>query len=827
MTNLATDGNRRENSLGRRFITPFERRSLAYAPFHASMLVFLGIAIFTGSFWLFNEYQKFQASITNIRSTYNEMNRSRVLEELNKVELLLEDRLSKVEIQTENELRDKVQSAYTIASHVFRMYRDEKEIPELRAMVVELLRPIRWNNGSGYYLAGRLNDDRIDLFADDPFLEGKPLSALVDASGHSVTPDLLDIVRQEKAGIYRSNLLKQNFPAQRFPTVFFVKYFAPFDWYIGAASSSEGLEETLKKEILASLSTIKFGEDGHVFCFRSDGTIIGHRRQELVGRSVTDLGNGKDRYGEKMLAFARKDEDGFIRYSANSSDGSMEQRVAFLRKYPAWNWTIVADMSMEAMEKAVQHETITYKNISFKNVSVFIILFAIAALSLLGMAYYHSVKIKSGIDLFTDFFRKAIGVKAKIPDQEMSFVEFENLAKLANKMVDELIQKERVVHIDELRLDTLLQLGMMEEYDTARKYDFVLDRIIQITDSEEGYIALVNDRQTELTLYSRVLSSSDISRWDFLNNTPEPISLDKAGLLKECVLHKKAYITSPKKAAACSCYPYERKIDCRIDVPIGDPGKVALVAGVCNSSQGYDNGDIRQMTMMLEGLWLNILKTNSEQEKAVLERQVIAAGEEERTRIGRDLHDDLGAHLSGIELLAKVLQKKVALFSPDEAGRVTIIRELIREAIDKTRRLSRGLYPVHVLEHGLEFAIEELFAEIGSIYSVDCKLSFNCKVADMSDNVVTNVYYIVREASFNAARHGKAKTIRVIIVCRNNKLSVSVIDDGCGFLIQKSKKSGLGLHTMSYRAKAIGATLDIQPAENGGTIVVLSGEIFI
>ena len=75
------------------------------------------------------------------------------------------------------------------------------------------------------------------------------------------------------------------------------------------------------------------------------------------------------------------------------------------------------------------------------------------------------------------------------------FREFEDLSHLANRMIEERIKNELLLHRDELRLDTLLRLGMMEKYTLQDKYDFILQRIVQITRSEEGYLALVNTAQ--------------------------------------------------------------------------------------------------------------------------------------------------------------------------------------------------------------------------------------------------------------------------------------------------------------------------------------------
>ncbi len=210
-------------------------------------------------------------------------------------------------------------------------------------------------------------------------------------------------------------------------------------------------------------------------------------------------------------------------------------------------------------------------------------------------------------------------------------------------------------------------------------------------------------------------------------------------------------------------YPYCRVIKRHLDVPIFNDGKIVVVAGVSNNSEKYDNSDIRQMTMLLEGMWLHVLNKCAEKELARLERQIIAVSEEERSRIGRDLHDDLGSHLTGVELLSKALQQQLQGEAPEREKQLGTIRNLIRDAIEKTRRLSQGLYPVHVIEYGLEAAIEELAVEVEKIFKVHFDLSWEGGKggSDLGKNSATHLYYIVREAVFNAARHGKPTKIGV------------------------------------------------------------------
>jgi PAS domain S-box-containing protein len=209
-----------------------------------------------------------------------------------------------------------------------------------------------------------------------------------------------------------------------------------------------------------------------------------------------------------------------------------------------------------------------------------------------------------------------------------------------------------------------------------------------------------------------------------------------------------------------------------------------------------------------------------------LEREIIAVGERERRRIGRDLHDDLGSHLSGVELLSKVLQKKVALCSPEIFREVETIRVLIGEAVEKSHRLSQGLYPVHIVEHGLEAALESLATEIEQVFGVPVESVFDPAVERLDHTAATHLFYIVREAVFNAARHAGPTAIGLTVDSVEDHFSVHIRDNGCWRDAPHAPagQGGLGLHTMAFRARAMNAVLSID-TNKGGTCVSLSGSL--
>ena len=800
-----------------------QRISLSAAPFYASLLVILALAIFIGIFWAINEYQAHQESIENIRENYEDQYKVRVREELDNVIDFIDFTRNQTRINTDEEIRNRVQSAYSIASHLYSMYHDEMSVEQLRSMIAEVLRPVRWYEGRGYYFAGQTQTGTIDLFADEPFFEGQNQLQAAHPSG-DVINDIIDIVHEKGAGIYHYNLIKPAFENREYSITSFVKYFQPLDWFIGAGIYNDGMESLNKATSLARINQMKFGQGGEIFVFRSDGTIISHKNEQLIGRSIRSLKDNSGSYGEEIwLAGKGSDGEGFVNYLENYNEHQTAQsKLVFVKSYDDWDWIIAASMHMSEMEKLIGDATSTYQKIAFKNVSTFIFLFIIAVSLLLLIAYYYTTKIKQGFNLFTDFFRRAADSKIKIQKEDLVFREFENLAHLANDMVDDRIQKEQLIHRDELRLDTLLRLGMMEDFTLKDKYNFTLQRIVEITRSEEGYLALVNKKQQHITIISHY--QSDGTRVHYPNKRKLSSNINSGGLPGQTVIRQNAVVCNNCAKERKALYPYRREVTRHLDVPIFNSGLIVLVAGVCNNRGHYDEADIRQMTMVLEGMWLHILKTRSEKKMVRLESQIIAAREAERSNIGRILHDDLGSHLSGVELLSKALKMNLEKELPQRAEQLESIRGLIVDATEKTRRLARGLYPVHIIENGLEAAIEELAVEVENLFGITCELSFGGQVDYIDNSVATHIYYIIREATFNAARHGEPGKIGVAMNTEMHTLFVQITDDGSGFDPLSARK-GMGLHTIDYRAKAIGATFSLESHWQRGTIVTVTGDI--
>jgi PAS domain S-box-containing protein len=208
-------------------------------------------------------------------------------------------------------------------------------------------------------------------------------------------------------------------------------------------------------------------------------------------------------------------------------------------------------------------------------------------------------------------------------------------------------------------------------------------------------------------------------------------------------------------------------------------------------------------------------------ERQRLERAILEVSAREQRRIGEDLHDGLGQHLTGIAFMSKVLEGKLCESSLPEAADAAKIVKLVNEAINKTRELSRGLLPVVSDAHGLMSALTRYAEQTEDLFRITCR--FQCDtdtpVLVYDVNVATHLYHIAREAVNNAIKHGKPGLIVIGLFEENEEGTLCVEDDGQGIEQVPVGHAGMGLNIMNYRANMIGGSLDVRKNSAGGTTV--------
>jgi two-component system CheB/CheR fusion protein len=206
-------------------------------------------------------------------------------------------------------------------------------------------------------------------------------------------------------------------------------------------------------------------------------------------------------------------------------------------------------------------------------------------------------------------------------------------------------------------------------------------------------------------------------------------------------------------------------------------------------------------------------------ERKRLEKTILEISETERRRIGQDLHDGLGQHLTGVAFMGKVLEDRLEETSAVDAAEAAKIVKLVNESIKMTRELARGLLPVVSEAHGLMSALEHYAGEVSELFHVACRLECSDPVLVHDEALADHLHRLAQEAVTNAVKHGHARNIIIGVALVMGGGVLTIRDDGCGFDVVPRSESGLGMRIMRYRAKMIGGSLSVQSSLNGGTVV--------
>ncbi len=210
---------------------------------------------------------------------------------------------------------------------------------------------------------------------------------------------------------------------------------------------------------------------------------------------------------------------------------------------------------------------------------------------------------------------------------------------------------------------------------------------------------------------------------------------------------------------------------------------------------------------------------DTEAARTRLLEKLISAQEEERKRISRQLHDTIGQSLSSLMVGITVLGR---LSGEEATSKSRELQMLAGETLTQVRELSRELRPSALDDLGLVPALERYAEDFALRYSGILAHVHGDLTARLDQSVETALYRIVQEAMTNAARHGSAKNVSVVLVQRSGSVRAIIEDDGSGFdpdAVRRSRTS-VGLHAMQERAELLGGGFVIESGGGGSTIYV-------
>jgi PAS domain S-box-containing protein len=203
--------------------------------------------------------------------------------------------------------------------------------------------------------------------------------------------------------------------------------------------------------------------------------------------------------------------------------------------------------------------------------------------------------------------------------------------------------------------------------------------------------------------------------------------------------------------------------------------------------------------------------------------RLINAQEAERTRIARDLHDDVSQQLAGIAIMLSGLRRELGAsgLRPEVQEGVSALQKQTSSLADAIRELSHELHP-GVLKHaGLVPALKQYCEAIDRHHAINVDFSPEGNFADIDFDVALCLYRVTQEALGNVLRHARARTVLIELRRAGIRVHLSVIDDGIGFVAGERSASSLGLRSIDERVRLVGGVVTIESQPGRGTSLLV------
>lgn len=231
-----------------------------------------------------------------------------------------------------------------------------------------------------------------------------------------------------------------------------------------------------------------------------------------------------------------------------------------------------------------------------------------------------------------------------------------------------------------------------------------------------------------------------------------------------------------------------------------------------------------------EGIMSNITQSKAERQELIrsheqlmeLSTHIEAVKEQERARIAREIHDDMGGNLTAIKMALAMLVRRLPENDLDLYEKAAYVDTLIDRTLESVHRIAGELRP-SVLDFGLSAAIAWQAKEFEKQTGIRCVFETNKEDVQMSSTPSTALFRIVQEALTNISKHAHATVVIIRLLSREEHIQLEVADDGRGIAAEESiKPNSFGIRGMRERAHALGWDFQIEGKKDRGTRLTIT-----
>ena len=322
-----------------------------------TLVLVLVLTLGFGAYFTWQTALKQQVALTHIKTASIDLVESRLRSEMANAFSSIEVARNETEASLKMSLKAQVDLAYQIMQGIYDRESAKRPPAEVKQLIVEALRPVRFYDGRGYFFIDDMNGQFI-LLPTAPQLEGQTKLDNEDDTGHPIMRGLIEAAQKpEGEGYSRYRWYRPGEPKVMFDKLAYVRHFAPFDWFVGTGDYTHLWEQQQQQDAIIHLRSIHFGKTGYVAVIDSNRRVVLYSGKLALEGGLSSEVPPIERKGIDKIIDGASLDGTFVQYDWQDPDsGEIKSKRALSQIYEPWGWVVTVTIFEDEMQSLVAAE---------------------------------------------------------------------------------------------------------------------------------------------------------------------------------------------------------------------------------------------------------------------------------------------------------------------------------------------------------------------------------------------------------------------------------------------------------------------------------------